>query len=364
MNRKNISIGLIGCGSIAEIGILPHLKLHGISISALCDTSQGRLDLLGEKFGATHLYTDLDHFLTDSGVDAVLIATPIILHYQQAMACLSAGKHTYIQKTMTETSAQAKALLSVAKSKSLNLGASPGQILLPANSHVKSLLEAESIGAVYSAISLNWAPGHEHEPTRNDTSNPALDPSWYYKKGGGPLADMGIYSIHSMIDLFGAVREVFAYANRPVTFKQWGDKHINVEALDNYTVSLKFTNGMIAQLLTGFCANPALMGWGSMTIVGSNGSIELRRKPGEGSIYEVFHSGLLGTDSCIREFGSGLASEHDAIGEAHVGLDIIDFIESVSESRPPAASAQTAYHAICVLEAVAKSTESNHPQTV
>jgi len=361
---QRLTLALVGCGSIAEKGILPHLALQGIEVEAVCDISQSRVDLLADQFSIANCYTDYPQLLQNPAIDAVIIASPIGFHYEQVRAALQAGKHVYAQKTMTETAVQARELMELAERQNRVLAASPGQILLPAIAKAAELIADNQIGTLYSALSVNWAPGHEWEPGREDTSNPALNPRWYYQPGAGPLRDMGIYALHTLISLFGDVDEVFAYGNTPVAEKFWGDHAIAVDTPDNYSVSLRFHRGVLAQVVTGYCSMPALLGWGHLSIVGSSGAIDVRRIPGCGSRYELLLQKNDRREPLHLTFGAGLGEASDAIDEAHVALDIVDFIDAVKRGRTPGASAATATQAIAVVEAIERSVAIQRPVAV
>ncbi|MCE2029403.1 Gfo/Idh/MocA family protein [Sessilibacter corallicola] len=360
----NLSIGIVGCGSITEIGILPHLALHGVAVEALCDIALPRVELLADQYHVPKRYTDYQKLLDDSNINALIIASPITLHYQQAHAALTAGKHVYVQKTFTETSQQAYELIDIAQNKNLTLAASPGQILLPVMKKAAELICNDYLGTIYSAISVNWAPGHEYEPSRQDTSNSALNPNWYYQPGGGPLRDMGIYALHTLISLLGDVEEVFAYANTPVAEKTWGESKIPVNTPDNYGINLKFNNGTLAQVVTGFCSMPALVEWGHISIVGSMGAMDIRRVPGFGSRYELVINHNHSSEVERFSFGSGLGDVSDAIDEAHVALDILDFLTAVKNKKKPGASPNTAVKAIALVEAIEYSIDTRQPVSV
>jgi len=46
-------------------------------------------------------YTDYRKLLEDKNIDAVIIATPLYLHYPMTLDALDAGKHMYLEKSMT-----------------------------------------------------------------------------------------------------------------------------------------------------------------------------------------------------------------------------------------------------------------------
>lgn len=60
-------------------------------------------------------YKEYRKILDDKSIEAVLIAVPLSLHYTIAVDTLKAGKHIYLEKTMTHNSRQALDLVKISK---------------------------------------------------------------------------------------------------------------------------------------------------------------------------------------------------------------------------------------------------------
>lgn len=102
-----VRVGLIGSGRRGT-GLAHVLKtLPGLELVACCDVLpehlQNGLKVAPEAKG----YKDYRKLLEDKNIDAVIIASPLYLHYQMAMDALSAGKDIYLEKTMTYDISQA-----------------------------------------------------------------------------------------------------------------------------------------------------------------------------------------------------------------------------------------------------------------
>ena len=166
MARK-VKVALAGLGSVSQRGILPHLAQDDarekMELVACCDVVADRAKETARVFGWRESYGDYDEMLARADVEAVLIATPIPAHYEQTMKALNAGKHVYVQKTMTTTLAEANDVVDLAARKGLKLVASPGQMLRPLNQQIKRLLKEGVIGKVYWAFTTNAGGGHEFE---------------------------------------------------------------------------------------------------------------------------------------------------------------------------------------------------------
>jgi len=91
-----VRMGVVGAGTIAQRGILPHLSQDDVRdrvvVQAVCDPVPGRAAGVAAMFGVPHAFTDYEELLAKSDVDAVTIASPIGLHYEQGKLALEAGK--------------------------------------------------------------------------------------------------------------------------------------------------------------------------------------------------------------------------------------------------------------------------------
>src|SRR5947209_10861562 len=194
MARK-IKVGLVGLGSLAQRGILPHTfqedAREKIEAVAVCDVVPGRAEAAAERWGWREAYTEYEEMLARAEIECVLIATPIPLHFDQAMAALQAGKHVYVQKSMTTTRAEADDVVSLARARGLKLCASPGEMLRAPWPQIREVVKQGLLGRVYWAIAGMQSSGHEYEAFRQEDDVLAnVDPTWYYKPGGGPVYDM------------------------------------------------------------------------------------------------------------------------------------------------------------------------------
>lgn len=92
-----VTVGLIGAGTRGPY-VAGQLAEHTpAKVVAVCDVIESRAAAASKKFGNARQYRDLNELLR-SGVDAVIIATPVHLHAEHFEAAVKAGKHIYIEK--------------------------------------------------------------------------------------------------------------------------------------------------------------------------------------------------------------------------------------------------------------------------
>lgn len=103
-----VQVGIIGTGK-RGLGLINTMEqVPGLKIVACCDIIPENLSAAMAKVGTkAKAYTDYEKLLADKSIDAVVIATPLYLHYPMAIAALEAKKHVYVEKSMAFTITQA-----------------------------------------------------------------------------------------------------------------------------------------------------------------------------------------------------------------------------------------------------------------
>jgi predicted dehydrogenase len=119
----------------------------------LCDASPDALERFGARYPQARTTTDLEEVLADPELDAVVIATPAVTHYELAKRALEAGKHVLVEKPPAMSTADAEDL--VATSEATGRVLMPGHLLLyhPAVQKVKALVSSGELGDVFCVYS-------------------------------------------------------------------------------------------------------------------------------------------------------------------------------------------------------------------
>ncbi len=114
----------------------------------LCDLSPDLLESAARAHPQAQTTADFEELLADQDVDAVVIATPVVTHYELAKQALSAGKHVFVEKPQAQSSAEAEELAALAQEQGLVL--MPGYLLLyhPALHRLKELIDGGDLGDV------------------------------------------------------------------------------------------------------------------------------------------------------------------------------------------------------------------------
>src|SRR5436853_4482362 len=118
---KPITVGVVGCGYWGPNLIRNFRSLPDCQLEMMCDLSEQRLKHLRSLYPEVKGEQDFDHLLNGAGLDAIVIATAVRLHYTMAKASLLAGKHTFIEKPMAASSSECEELVRIAAEKGLIL---------------------------------------------------------------------------------------------------------------------------------------------------------------------------------------------------------------------------------------------------
>ena len=114
-----ISVGLIGCGDVAENGHVPALMRHPqFRIASVCDLAPHRATLLADHAGGVPRYAEWRKMLEAEKLDAVVIALPPEISTDVAIGCLDRNLAVLDEKPLAATLADGQRLArSVAEGK-------------------------------------------------------------------------------------------------------------------------------------------------------------------------------------------------------------------------------------------------------
>jgi predicted dehydrogenase len=102
--NNQVAYGVIGTGGRGQylLGLLKGVD-NGRCV-AICDVADDALEKGKLAIGNNpKTYKDYRQLLADSSVEAVLIATPVYLHYPMLEDSLKAGKHVFCEKSLVFT---------------------------------------------------------------------------------------------------------------------------------------------------------------------------------------------------------------------------------------------------------------------
>ncbi|MGK7908033.1 MAG: Gfo/Idh/MocA family protein [Synechococcus sp.] len=366
--KDKLRLGIVGAGSISLRGILPHLMQADVQerlqVTAICDPFPGRAHAAADKFGVPAAYERYEDLLAAGGVEAVTIASPIGLHYQQGKQAIERGIHVHFNKTMTTSVAEADELIDLAKQRGVKLVASPGEMLRPVYQQIRRLVLEGALGTpTWAMAGAAFGRYHEEESVRGgDDILSNVNPEWYFRSpGGGPLYDMAVYGLHVLTGILGAVKRVTAFSGVRIPEREFQGKLFPCDMDDNTLMLLDFGDSLFA-LVYGVAAGEfAKQHVGQPRIFGTKGAIVGTTFNGEPIEFPGRQPHRPESDYTILPHVVGV---HREMEECHVFEDIMQLVDWILDDRPTIVTAEHARHAIDIIESAYRSAQTGTVQTL
>ncbi len=151
------------------------------------------------------LCATLDDLLADYEIDAVVLATPHSVHFDQIMKAVGAGKHVYCEKPFCLTSAETATALAALEAKGLKVAIGHNRRFFPNTIALKRIIDAGELGdpvQIEGNFSFDLAPSAGTWRANREES-PA-----------GGMTSLGIHVVDIFIHLFGRIDNVLTASRR------------------------------------------------------------------------------------------------------------------------------------------------------
>ena len=255
---RKTGYAVIGLGRIASHFMPGVLNTTNSRITALVSGHRDKAVRIAAEYGvpqsSIYSYENFDEIAHNPAVDAVYVGLPNSMHAEYTIRAAKAGKHVLCEKPMSTTVAEAEAMIAACKAANVKLMIAYRCHYEPTNLRAVQLIRSGSIGqvqAIESAFGFNSSPGE-----------------WRLNKklaGGGPLFDVGIYSLNACRYLTGEEPERFTALASTIDH----DGRFN-EVEENLSWTMRFPSGIVAACNTTYGA--AMNGY--FIVHGSKGWIE------------------------------------------------------------------------------------------
>lgn len=250
--------GLLGCGRIGQVHAGSLSRMDGADLVAVADALPASAEALAARTGAQ--VRDVEAIIEASDIDAVIVATPTTLHFDQIHAIAAAGKAIFCEKPIelsAERAAQCRAAVEAAGVPFLTAF---NRRFDPSFAHLQHQLRADAIGAVELVII-----------TSRDPSPPPVS---YIESSGGLFRDMMIHDFDMARFLLGEDPvEVFAVGSCLV------DPAIGAAGdIDTAAVTLRTASGKLCQINN---SRRATYGYDQrIEVHGARGMLQAANQPG------------------------------------------------------------------------------------
>ncbi|NSW91290.1 MAG: Gfo/Idh/MocA family oxidoreductase [Firmicutes bacterium] len=261
MDNK-IKLGIIGCGDIATKKFINAIEQNNnVELISVCDVVKEKAERLYKQKKARSFYMDYNEMLEKEDMDAVIISTPHSYHAGPAIGAAKAGKHILLEKPMAVNIEEVDAIIKAVKENNVKFVPLPF-VHSPVFFRCKKMIDEGCIGDVAGADAISISGGYPPSP-------------WYLSKnaGVGAIADLGIYSISTIIALMGHVKKLWCVSAKTVEDVPFGDGvKYKLEQEDCARLMLLFSSGKIGSVTCGWAHGG---GTSNVTVYGKRGILIL-----------------------------------------------------------------------------------------
>ena len=240
-----LKAGLIGCGNICGAYLRNNAAFPHVRIVKCASRGGESARAAAEQFGLVAV--TVDELLRDPEIDMILNLTVPAAHVELNLRALEAGKHVYTEKPFAITRDEAREVLRVASEKGLRVGCAPDTFLGGGHQTCRKLLDSGAVGRIAGGCAIMAYRGPESWHPNS---------GFYYKRGAGPLMDMGPYYITALVNLLGPVKRVAGFGGRAVDLRLGRDANLGktypVEVDTHIAAVLEFASGAVVNLTMSF----------------------------------------------------------------------------------------------------------------
>jgi predicted dehydrogenase len=315
-----IRIGMIGMGGhmnrhSEDLGKIPEVK-----VVAICDPvpeHRARHKARHAHLAAAAEYDDYKPMLRSEKLDAVVIASPHTIHFEQTLAALDRGLHVLVEKPLASRVDHAVKVVRKVRQTGLVLTIGYQRHSTGAYRYMRQAIQEGAIGKV-QAVACYQAQEWKKATKGLWRQDPKLS-------GGGQLNDSGSHLIDIMLWMTGLQAEVVS-----AQVDQCGTR-VDI----NSAISVRFTNGAVGTVTV---VGDAPSWWEDISIIGDKGALCMRDR--------------LGLTQQLGYRDAQMVVNADVLGGASVALD---FIRAIQGKNPPVAPAECGLRVIELTEAAWKS---------
>lgn len=196
---RKMGVGVIGCGYWGPNLVRVFSALSGCGKVTVWDMDIERLEAAERDNPGVSRAGSLGELLADPGIGAVAVATPPASHYEIARKALLSGKHVFVEKPLTLSSAHARSLTATARAMKKVLMSGHIFLYSPAVRSVAALVGSGAIGR------LRHMEFHRAGPRASAFSGP----------GSGVLWDLAPHDISIALRVAGKMPHSVSAESRP-----------------------------------------------------------------------------------------------------------------------------------------------------
>ncbi len=201
--RLTMKLGMVGTNFISDNLLKAVADVKEIIPTAIYSRKKETGEAFARKHQIPYVYTDQEEML-NSDIDAVYIASPIHIHAEQAMMAMRHKKHVLCEKIMAVNERETREMIQCAKENDVVLLEAMRPDFDPYVDMIKTLLP--KIGPLRRASLEYCQYSSRYDAFKAGAVMNAFNP----ELSNAAIMDIGVYSIHEAVYLFGAPKSVKA----------------------------------------------------------------------------------------------------------------------------------------------------------
>ncbi|MBE9139386.1 Gfo/Idh/MocA family oxidoreductase [Nodosilinea sp. LEGE 07088] len=268
MAAASLGVAVVGTGFGQKVHI-PGLKAHHrTEVVAVYHRDLAKARAIAADHGIAHAGDTVAAIVALPEVQAVTVATPPFLHYEQAKTVLAAGKHLLLEKPTALSGAEAEEIAALARDRHLVATLDFEFRFVPAWQRLAELLAEGYVGDL-RLIKVDWTVPGRADPSRAW--------NWYSRQdqGGGALGAFASHSFDYLTWLFGPIGQLCARLS--TTIAQRPDPATGalkpVDADDTCRLMVDFVDGTPCQVAISSVTYAGRGHW--VEVYGDNGTLVL-----------------------------------------------------------------------------------------
>jgi predicted dehydrogenase len=149
MSENLLNVAVVGAGYWGKNLVRNFATAKRCNLKYVCDLDKKVLAAQKKNFPFVETTSELGDVLSDTEIDAVVVATEVPTHFEIGRKSLEAGKHTYIEKPLTLKADDAKALVALAGERKQKLMVGHLLEYHPAVNFLKEMIDKGQLGQPY-----------------------------------------------------------------------------------------------------------------------------------------------------------------------------------------------------------------------
>ena len=336
-----MKVGIIGCGNISQAYFNGIKRFRNLELAGCADINMQAAEMKAEE-NETQAMT-VDEMLAKADIDIVVNLTIPAVHADVSLQILEAGKHVHSEKPLAVLLEDGKKILQTAEKRGLKVSCAPDTFLGAGLQTCRKLIDDNWIGKPISGTAFMLSKGPE-------SWHP--NPFFFYKKGAGPMFDVGPYYITALVHLLGPVKKVAGITTTGFVERVAGSEDIRgtripVEIPTHVSGVLEFHSGASVTVVMSFdvCAH----GHSPIELYGTFGSLKVPDPNTFGGAPQLF------TPNSGEWNNVGLTHGYS---DNSRGIAVSDLAAAIVQGREHRCSGKLAYHVLEVMHAFEKSSIS------